>query len=399
MKILFIDEEFPFPLNTGKRIRSFNLAYALSREHDVTWLAYGTAGSPAYAHLRVSGIKPIAVGELGRRKSGLMFYARLLTNLASPYPYIVTHHRTRLFQRALDKLLAECDFDVVICEWTPYAIYVKDLTSTPSVVVAHNIEASIWRRYLENESNPFKKAYISIQARKVERFERHCFGWAAGATAVSREEARTIAEYGVPYPVAVIDNGVDTEYFRPSDKPADPDTIVFTGSMDWRPNQDAVVYFADEILPRIRTQRPGANVYVVGRNPPPHVRELGLRDGITVTGTVDDVRPYIAQAGVYVVPLRIGGGSRLKILEAMAMNKIVVSTAVGAEGLDVVDGEHILIRDGAESFSRQVVECMENHAAYQQLGVRGRHLVESRYRWEELGRRYSEYLSSVLKRT
>lgn len=398
MKILIIDEEFPFPLNTGKRIRSFNLAFALSREHRVTYLAYGEKGSESYAHLTKSGIEPIAVGELNRPKSGLSFYGRLLTNLLSPYPFIVTNHRTDRFQSALDRLAADGEYDIVICEWSPYAIFVKDLARVPSVVVAHNIEASIWRRYMENETNPLKKAYIALQYRKVERFERACFGWSSGATAVSREEAKTIASYGVPYEVAVIDNGVDTDYFHESTREPDPDKLVFTGSMDWRPNQDAVVYFAEEVFPRIKAERPGANIAFVGRNPPPHVTELGKRDGITVTGTVDDVRPYIEEAGVYVVPLRIGGGSRLKILEAMAMNKIVVSTSVGAEGLEVIDGEQVLIRDGAEALAEQIVECMNDLQRFTQLGLNGRRLVETRYRWEELGRRLNEYLKTIVER-
>lgn len=398
MNILIIDEEFPYPLNTGKRIRSFNLAHALSRENRVSYLAYGEQGSDGCAHLESAGITPIAVGELGRKKSGPRFYLRLLANLFSPYPYIVAHHYTRRFAREVARRSSTGDFDIVICEWSPYARFVKSLTEVPSVVVAHNIEASIWRRYLENETNPLKRAYIALQFRKVERFERSCFLWAAGATAVSRDEADTIARFGVPYPVAVIDNGVDTEYFRPGGVSPDPDTLVFTGSMDWRPNQDAVAYFADDVFPRIRAERPGANVYVVGRNPPIQIRELGLRDGITVTGTVDDVRPYIERAGVYIVPLRIGGGSRLKILEAMAMSKVVVSTSVGAEGLEVIDGEHLLIRDGSEALARQILECMANLPTYESLGRRGRRLVEQRYRWEELGRRYNEYLQTILKR-
>ncbi|MBD3401580.1 glycosyltransferase [candidate division GN15 bacterium] len=399
MKILVIDEEFPYPLNTGKRIRSYNLVRALARDNEVTYLAYGEAGSDGYQSLERAGLKPVAAGQLRRKKSGLMFYWRLLLNLLSPDPYIVTHHYTARFRNKLNELLAGDPYDVIICEWTPYARYVRDIHGVPSVIVAHNIEASIWKRYYENDRNPLRRIYIGIQARKVENFERRCFGWAAGATAVSREEAEEIAGYGVHYPVEVIDNGVDIEFFSPDDTIPDPDTIVFTGSMDWRPNQDAVTYFVESIFPLIRQRRPSAKVFLVGRKPPLKVEQLGQVDGVTVTGTVDDVRPFIDRAGVYVVPLRIGGGSRLKILEAMAMGKVVVSTSIGAEGLEVADGENILIRDEEQAIANQVVDCLEHPEKYHQLAEQGRKLVTSRYRWEDLGQRFHEYLAKILARS
>ncbi len=395
MKLLVIDEEFPYPLNTGKRIRTFNLVRELTREHQVSYLAYGDRASQASEFLLRNNITTHAVPPPDRRQSGPKFYYRLLANLFSKYPYIVTSHYTSEFQSRLMHLIESEKFDLVICEWTPYARFIRDIKNARKVIVAHNIESTIWERYERNETNPLKKYYIGVQYRKVLAFERSCFGWADGATAVTRQEAETIRSFGTKYEPAVIDNGVDTEYFAPKQTTIDPNTLVFTGSMDWRPNQDAALYFAAEILPILRNECPGIKAIFVGRNPTKQITDLGRIDGITITGTVDDVRDYIASAALYIVPLRIGGGSRLKILEAMAMQKPVVSTTVGAEGLEVTDGKNIVLADGPDVFAQTVLDCLSDNELTSQLAASGRQLVLDRYRWQQLGKKFSEYLLKI----
>lgn len=398
MKILVIDEEFPWPMDTGKRTRSLSLIAHLARGHEVAYLAYGDATGAEAEALRERGIEPIGVPPLDRRKEGPRFYLRLLLNLFSRWPYIVSSHHSARFERALRAAVDGGGYDVVIAEWSPYAIFLRGLRSVPTVVVAHNIEAGIWRRYEANEPNLLKRWYIGIQRRKVEAFERRCFGWADGATAVSAAEAREIGSYGVGYEVAVVDNGVDVDYFHPARRESDPDSLVFTGSMDWRPNQDAVEYFVKEIFPRVRERRPKATFTAVGRRPPRHVVDLGRRPGVAITGTVDDVRPYVERATLCVVPLRIGGGSRLKILEAMAMHRPVLSTSVGAEGLSVRDGEHLVLADDPQGFADAAVELLEDVERRQLIADAGRSLVESRYRWSSLGGRLEDYLDAVVAR-
>jgi len=396
MKILFIDEEFPYPLNSGKRIRTFNLTLNLAQVNEVSYLAYGEENSKSYNYLKDNKINPIAVNPPDREQSGLKFYFRLFMNLFSPYPYIVTSHFTKRFKKKLSQLLYENKFDVVICEWTPYAIFVKDIKQVKTVIVAHNIEASIWRRYEENETNPLKKKYISLQRKKVEKFEYSCFNWVSGATAVSNAEAKEITSYGVSYTPAVIDNGVDTEYFHPMDIAIDSNQLVLTGAMDWRPNQDAAVYFTEEILPLIKKTKPNCNVVFVGRNPVKQVLDLAKNESVQVTGTVDDVRPYIAKSIVFIVPLRIGGGSRLKILEAMSMGKPVVSTSLGAEGLNVIDVHNILIADHPEQFAQSVIDCIDNKELVNKLSKNGKELVNNLYRWDILGKKFNDYLLKIV---
>ena len=397
LKLLVIDEEFPYPLNTGKRIRTFALTKALTVHHDISYLAYGTSGSDSYRHLERNGIHCFAVPSPDRRQEGAGFYARLLGNLASSLPYIVTSHYTARFNKMLRELVSEHAFDLIICEWTPYAIYLKSLSGPKAIIVAHNIESHIWRRYLENERNPSKWAYIALQREKVEKFERSCFKWADGATAVCDSEADAIARLGVDYPVQTVENGVDLDYFHPIDAKIDHGTLVFSGSMDWRPNMDAVEYFVNEIFPLARASRPDLRFVVVGRKPPRHIRDLGRLDGVTVTGTVDDVRPFLASAALYVVPLRIGGGSRLKILEAMAMRKAVLSTTIGAEGLNLSPGENIIIRDEPEEFADAIIQYMDDTETSGRIAQQGRKLVERQYGWERLAEKLHRYITSVVQ--
>jgi len=336
-----------------------------------------------------------AVPPLDRQKAGFRFYFRLVANLFSQYPYIVQSHYSWLFQEAVVRLIGSMSYDIIICEWTPYAIFIKDISSAKTIISAHNIESSIWRRYEAHELNPINKLYMSIQRKKVEAFERRSFAWANGATAVSIKDAEVIRGFGVGYPVGIIENGVDVEYFKPQQVSVDLNMLLFSGSMDWRPNQDAAIYFAKEILPRIRHRRPLVKVTFVGREPPNHVRALNRIPGVTVTGTVDDVRPYIARAAVYIVPLRIGGGSRLKILEAMAMEKPVVSTSIGAEGLQVRHLDHIFITDGPENFAQGVLTCLDDVDLRNRLATQGRRWVENHHRWEDLAMKLNDYINQI----
>ncbi len=394
-RLLVIDEEFPWPLNSGKRLRTYNLLQELARHNQVAFLAYGTEESESFRHFKSAGFNPIAVSPPDLRQHGPLFYLRLLANVASPYPFIVTRHYTRRFQKRLDETLHANRYDAVLVEWSPYARFVRDIGGVKKIIVAHNIESNIWRRYEQQEKNLLRKLYISLQRAKVEHFEARCFHWADGATAVSEAEAKTIAGFELPYEVAVIENGVDTEFFS-GHEDATPGSIVFSGAMDWRPNQDAAEFLVHEILPLVKETHPEVTVTLVGRTPPDHIKALGSIDGVTVTGTVDDVRPYVRRAEVFAVPLRIGGGSRLKILEAMSLGKAVVSTAVGAEGLRVTDGENILLADEPQTFADAIASCLDDAALRERLGRAGRTLVEQKYRWSILGQKYHEYLCSIV---
>jgi glycosyltransferase involved in cell wall biosynthesis len=215
----------------------------------------------------------------------------------------------------------------------------------------------------------------------MRRFEAAACTQADLTLAVSEADRRLLAATAPAARVAAVETGVDIEYFAPNGWHEKPATIVFTGSLDWYPNEDAVAHFVDEILPRVRAEVGAARFVVVGRNPSAKLREAAEAAGAVVTGTVDDVRPYLAEATVCVVPLRIGGGTRLKIFEALAMAKPVVSTTIGAEGLPVTPGEHLVLADGPEDFARAVVALLRDPARRRALAAAGRALVEQRFSW------------------
>ncbi len=183
--------------------------------------------------------------------------------------------------------------------------------------------------------------------------------------------------------VFAIPTGVDTEHFEPADVEPEPNSLIFTGSMDWLPNEDAILYFAQHILPRVRQAIPDVKLSVVGRNPSPHLRQkLADEPAIDLVGWVDDVRPFIARHALFVVPLRIGGGTRIKVYEAMAMGKAMVSTSIGTEGLPVTHGDHVWLADEAESFAEAVIHLLQNRSARGQLEVAARQFVETHCSWD-----------------
>lgn len=396
MRILILDEEFPYPTNTGKRTRSFNLYRRLAKQFQIRYVGYGETDSNAAAVLRAEGIEPIAVPNRVPAKQGPGFYLRLFANLVSPWPYIVMSHFSRVYQEAVRASVADFRPDLVLCEWTPYAAYVKNLSSVRKVVSTHNIESDIWQRYYETETNLARRLYIREQWRKVQQFERAALGWVDGALAVSDLDRARLAQWRPGLALTVVPNGVDLDYFRPAPQPEERRHVVFTGSMDWRPNQDAVRYFVQEILPPLRRVCPDIECTFVGRSPPPDVQALGRVPGIHITGTVDDVRPYVDRAAVYVVPLRIGGGSRLKILEALSMERAVISTSVGAEGLDVVDHRHLRLEDDPEAFAKSVLALLDDPEQCRNLGAQGRRLVEQQYGWDALVDRLSLFIREVV---
>lgn len=387
MRILVVDEEVPFPLNSGKRLRTFNLLKHLAQRHEIVFVCR--------QHEGIKGVDPQALEEVGirtilvphpiRQKAGAKFYVALAANLFSSYPYVVTSHYSKPLIKSIWREIELKPFDLLHCEWTPYAVNLRPFLPTPSVDVAHNVESRIWRRYFEVEPNPPKKAYIYLQWKKMEQFERKVFSLFTRTVAVSDQDKAVIAQWTSEDRIAVVPNGVDVDYFNPSGIPQQPHSLVFTGALDWRPNVDCMLYFLDEIWPVVLQSFPHSSLTIVGRRPIAALQDrVSGVQSIKLTGTVDDVRPYMEKATVYIVPLRVGGGSRLKILEAFSMRKAVVATSIGAEGIEAVPGEHLLIADDTQSFAAAITHLFQDHELRIRLGTAGRSLVEKKYQWKTL---------------
>lgn len=395
LRVVLIDEELPYPTTSGKRIRTFNLIRRLADRHRLTYVCHRNA-DPAEAVLAERefarlGIRTVVVDRAVPPRSGPAFYARLAANLFSPLPYSVASHVSRQMVETLRRLQASEPVDLWHCEWTPYAEVVRRLPGR-RLVMAHNVESLIWQRYHETETNALKRWYIGHQWRKFVRFERDVPGRADLTVAVSDTDAeRFRRDLGVSS-VGVVDNGVDTRFFAPADVEREPATLLFLGSLDWRPNLDGVQQMLDHIFPAVRLQVPEARLLLVGRNPPAALaRAAAAQAGVELHGNVADVRPFLHRATLLAVPLRIGGGSRLKILEALSAATPVVSTRVGAEGLHLQPGRHLDVVEDVGGMAAALVAALRDPLRLREMTVAGREEVLARYDWDVLAGRLEQH--------
>jgi polysaccharide biosynthesis protein PslH len=386
VKILWLKSELLHPVDKGGKIRTYQMLKHLKRDHEVTYLALATAADAPEAFERASEYSNnlIAVDWQGRKKSGARFYFDLGLNLVSSLPYALEKYRSTAMRRAIEGEINRNRYDVAVCDFLVPSVNFRPDGRVTSVLFQHNVESMIWRRHYETQTNKVKKAFFYSQWRKMRAYERaacRSFDAVIAVSEIDRDLMRD--EFGVDE-VYDVPTGVDTEYFRPSvESRKVQDNLVFTGSMDWLPNEDGIRFFTEQVMPRIKASAPCATLTVVGRNPHPSLIEMSKRDpSIIVTGRVDDVRPHMDSAAAYIVPLRIGGGTRLKIYEAMAMEKAIVSTTIGAEGLPVRDGVDLLLADSPEDFANAVVRVLSDQEFANGLGTRASALVRERFGWD-----------------
>src|SRR5580765_5806384 len=398
MRILWVKMGGLSPATTGGRVRSLNTISELARSHQVTVITtHGQGDDPdglkrQLAHCERVLSVPYAVPKRG----SAAFAASVAGSWFSHYPVDLWKWRVRGVRREVRAALAKGDIDLVVADFLFAAVNVGMTGDVPVLLFEHNVEYLIWQRLAHLESNPWKRALFEMEWRKVRACEADACRRANLTLAVSDDDKERLAELGAGIRAASIPTGVDTEYFKPCGAAEVPARLVFSGSMDWHPNEDAVCYFVDTILPRIRAEAPAASFTIVGRNPSAHVRELAAQSGVIVTGTIDDVRPSIGEASVYVVPLRAGSGTRIKIFEALAMGKAVVSTTVGAEGLALESGHHFLAADTPHDFATAVIRLLRDPARRQALGDEGRALVEANYSWAMVARQFEEHCEKVI---
>ena len=394
MKILWLKSDLLLPLDKGGKLRTWHLLRHLARRHDITYVAFaerdqlderGSVRKTLAHGMREVCARLVTVPRADVRKGTWRFYADAAAHIFDRLPYAVGKYRSRRYRRAVSRLLDEHAFDVVVCDFLVPAVNLPKRLPCPAVIFTHNVEADIWRRHAETHGGRVTRFLYALQYRRMLRFERSTLRRFDRVLTVSDADAQTFESLypgALRRPATIVPTGVDTDFFSPA-SPGDKEAphLVFTGSMDWLPNEDAMLFFCRDILPAIRAQEPGVSVSIVGREPTPAVRRLADQDAVEVTGRVDDVRPYMRRAAVYVVPLRIGGGTRLKIFEAMAMGKAVVSTTVGAEGLPIVPDEHALIADEPEAFARSVVELLRDVPRRRRLERAARARVVERFDW------------------
>jgi sugar transferase (PEP-CTERM/EpsH1 system associated) len=398
MRILWIKTELLHPVDKGGRIRTYQMLRSLSRRHQVTYVCLddGTAAPDAIERAREYAQQVVVVPFRPAPQRSAAFFVDLLRNLFSPLPYAIARYRSQELGERVQQLAAAAD--LIVCDFLVPSVNVPDGLPAPTVLFEHNVEAMIWQRYVSVPQHPVRRAYMRVQWKRMLRHEaRECrrFGQVIAVSPIDAELIRR--EYGIAS-VGHVPTGVDLEYFSAS-RPRPPESreLVFIGSMDWMPNEDAIRWFASEIFGRIQERVPGARLTVVGRSPSTALRELAARNSaIEITGTVADVRPYLERAAVSVVPLRIGGGTRLKIYEAMAMAVPVVSTRIGAEGLPVRHGEQLLIADDSDEQVAAICALLTDPQRAAALSANALRHVQEHCSWDAIAERF---LSQCLHRS
>jgi glycosyltransferase involved in cell wall biosynthesis len=399
MRVLWVKVGGLWPLNTGGRQRSFHMLSELARRHQVVLVTtHGPEDDPEGLKQSLQHCeRVVSIPHAAPKQGSPKFAAALARSWLSPLPVDLLKWRVPSVRQVVADLAARGGIEVVVADFLTAIPNVPGDVSAPTVHFSHNVEYQIWRRLCAVESRWWRRLLLEIEWRKVRRQERRACARTAMTIAVSADDRDRLASEAPGTTVVDVPTGVDIGYFQPGAEPEVANRLVFSGSMDWYPNEDAILHFIGEVLPLVRRERPDVSLVVVGRRPSDRLRAVAERAGVTVTGTVADVRPHLAEASLYVVPLRVGGGTRLKIFEALAMGKAVLSTTVGAEGLDVVDGRHLVLADGPEAFANAIAGLLGDSTRRRRLAAEGRRLVEDRYSWGQVTRAFERHLERARK--
>jgi glycosyltransferase involved in cell wall biosynthesis len=398
VNILWVKVGGLWPLNTGGRLRSFNLIRELSHRHRVTVLTTHSPGEDATGLTEnlteCERILSVPHGIPKRDTAG--FAAALMRSWLTALPVDLWRCRVEALETEVKRMFATGSIDVCVADFLAAVPNVPMNDGVPVVLFEHNVEHLIWQRLAQHEPRAWRRALLGIESSKMRRCEARACADADLTVAVSETDGARLQGIAPVAKIAAVPTGVDTTYFTPNGAPASDHSLVFTGSLDWFPNEDGIIYFLDEILPAIRAAVPDTTLTIVGRNPSPRLTAaVENAAGARLTGTVEDVRPYVREGAVFVVPLRIGSGTRLKIFEALAMGKAVVSTSIGAEGLGLEHGTHFLEADTPHEFASAVISLLRDPARRDALGHVARTLVETHYSWPQVSRRFEELLEPV----
>lgn len=385
MKLAWVKAGRLLPVDTGGKLRSFNLLRQLARRHQVTVLTYYDGASDVEYERDMAREFPgaITLPTAHSANGSLAEVARYARALLAPAPYAVQKFTHPPVQRLVSEWVRTRAFDVVICDFLSASQNFPERLELPTVLFQHNVETELWRRQARFEPNRLKRAAYGIEARKMARYERATVARFHHIIAVSEHDRRLMTTMVDESRISVVPTGVDVARFHAAaDAQPRAPLVIYLGSMDWEANIDGVEWFCGEMWPRVLAAVPGAEFRIVGRNPDARVKRLAS-DTVTVTGTVPSVVDHLAEAAVVVVPLRIGGGTRLKIFEAMGAARAVVSTRVGAEGLEVTHNEDILLHDDAPAFADAVVRILRDDAVRRRLGAAAKQLAE-RHDWSRV---------------
>jgi len=402
LRILWLKTGPLHPLDTGGKLRTYHMLRELSREHRVTYLSLCPPDTDRKTLAAASeySAEQIWIPWHETPKRTARFFAELATNfIFSSLPYAIAKYRSAGMETAIRDQDASSRYDLIICDFLTPAVNLFAGTRhpvTPTLLFQHNVESLIVQR-THDISHGSRRAYFRAQWQRMRRFEKLSCEKCNGVVAVSDADCNILrSEMGLQNVLGSVPTGVDIDYFANTGGSRTPRSMVFLGSMDWMPNIDGAQWFASEIWPKIKAAIPDATVTIVGRRPGPEIKKLAADDpAIRVTGTVDDVRPYLSEAELMIVPLRVGGGTRIKIFEGMAAGVPVLSTRVGAEGLSVTDGENIALADAPEDFAQKAIDLLSQSERRLSLADNGCRLVREKFSWSAVTKVFSNYCEQI----
>lgn len=418
-RLLILTPQLPVPphaltgFSQGTTIRNFNLIAQLARRHSITLVAFAapqpdngkTEAETAQPTEMIATLQPYCEEIITAAPPVRPLYRRAMQTLLHPLPDMALRLASPEMRHRLHALLSErpAAFDVIQVEGIEMAPYIEPLPAPlhsrrrrgagPRLIFDdHNAEYVLQQRAcltdLRRPSRWAAAAYSWVQWQKLARYERRICRAADHVVAVSEADRAALQRLTPGLAVTVVPNGVDLDFYRPGVVPpapeVGPNALVFTGKMDYRPNVDAMLWFGEQVLPLIRSAEPDVHLYIVGQQPHPRLAALTRQPGVTITGRVPDTRPYIAAAAVYIVPLRIGGGTRLKVLEALAMGQAIVSTRLGCDGFTFEDGREVRFADEPAAFAAAVIGLLRDREAAARLGAAGRAYVTAHFSWQAI---------------
>lgn len=387
MKLLWFSHFVPYPPAGGSHQRSFHLLRHVARACDTTLVAFNLRNEPAadlagYAEELRRYCRQVEFWEMPVRWRGPRWWSLLAASALNDTPFVCRAFWSRRLEQRFRALLDAQPWTLLHFDSPDLGLYAAVSAGFRKVLTHHNCESAMAERRAENEREPVRRVFLRRQARKLAALEREVCPQFEVNLAVSPEDAQLLAERSPECHIHVVENGTDTDYFRPAAGSPEPDTLVFCGSLDWYPNVSGLEFFAERIWPQIIQARPGVRMRMVGRNPAPSLRRWAERDArVELIANPPDVRPAVSASSVFICPIRDGGGTRLKILDALAMGKPVVTTRIGCEGLGVEPGRDLLLADSPEEFARATLALLGDRELCRRLGQAGRRLAEAAYDW------------------
>lgn len=390
MNILYVCHRFPFPPKRGGKIRPFNMIRHLQQNHRVTVCSLARSAAEAEEGC---GIAPHCTHFEMAQVSNPVQALRMVARLPLATPSSMGFFWSPELKQKIDALLAREKFDLIFVHCSSVAQYVEDVQGIPKILDFGDMDSQKWLEYVHYKPFPLSLGY-ALEGRKMERAEKRLARKFDLCTATTRAEWQTLEDFQTGAATDWFPNGVDADFFKPDGEGYDADTISFIGRMDYYPNQEAMFRFCAEVWPRLREKRAQMKLLIVGADPIPAVQKLGELPGVTVTGSVPDVRPFVLRSAAMVAPLKIARGTQNKILEAMAMGVPVVSSRTAAGGVDAVAGEHLLVADTADEYVAAILRICDDADERARLAEQGRARMLSHHAWPESMRR----LDAIIER-